>query len=145
MSLVQAAADFLATMGPADPRRELLERVIKNPKPPPIKPEMPTFDRKRREFHQLMPAYLIFVEEIGLWEHYNRSETHDWMMANYSRLFPSLRRCRADEVPSDRLRQSVMISQLLDLAEVRRTEISDRERASVRHINPAYEYQGLAR
>jgi hypothetical protein len=99
---------------------------------PSVPLKMPTIDRKRRDFNQLMPAHLAWVEEIGLMIAYDRSELHDFFMDNYDRLFPPLRRRKADrDVPADELRRHFMISRLLDLCELRRSEISDIERRAV--------------
>ena len=148
MTAIEVINQLISTVDLASQQVELLQRVLtglNSPKREKIKPEMPTFDKRRREFHQLMPAHLLFVEEIGLWEYYNREETHAWMLTNYAELFPSLRRRKADAVPSDQGRRERMIDRLLDLVEVRRSEISNRERASVRHVKPTYKYEGLTR
>ena len=59
------------------------------------------------------------------------------MMEHYDRLFGPLRRPKSEAVPSDFLRKSWMISELLDLAETRRDEYAA-ERAACR-------YQGYRR
>jgi hypothetical protein len=107
---------------------------------------MPTIDRKRRDFMQLMPAHLAWVEEIGLMIDYDRSELHDFFMQHYDKLFPPLRRSVVDrDVPADRLRRHFIISRLLDLCEMRRAEYSDRTRREVaRRFNAIPESQRFA-
>jgi hypothetical protein len=108
---------------------EFLDRVL-NARPQEKRiPEMPPFTRERESLMQLRPRHLIWVEEIGISETYDRGEMHDYMMENYDRLFGPLRRPKSREVPSDQFRKSVMISTLLDLAESRREEYA-RERSS---------------
>ena len=62
--------------------------------------------------HNLAPQQLelaqrlVWVEEIGVSEHYDRSEMHDYMMEHYDRLFGPLRRPKSKAVlPGPQLHQ----------------------------------------
>jgi hypothetical protein len=124
MTLKDAITQFIAANDPAEPQLVLLERALNAP---PSKdrqrPQMVAFDRKRRSLMHLRPRHLVWVEELGIREHYNRSDMHDFMLENYNTLFGPLRRPKSKEVPSDRFRKSWMIGNLLDLVEARRAEI----------------------
>jgi hypothetical protein len=52
----------------------------------------------------------------------NRRVVEAHFMANYRKLFGSIPRSKAKEVPSDELRKSLLITQLLNLIELRREE-----------------------
>jgi hypothetical protein len=91
--------------------------------------EMPSFDRKRRSLMHLRPRHLLWVEELGIREKYDRSDMHGYMVEHYNALFGPLRRPKANEVPSDELRKSWMVSSLLDLVDDRRADYA-RERAA---------------
>jgi hypothetical protein len=86
---------------------------------------METFNRPRKHFTQLRDRHLRMVEEHGFGPDYNRDDLHDYFLANWNRLFGTLRRSKALEVNSDRLRKGLMISRLLDLIEMRRAEYAD--------------------
>jgi hypothetical protein len=121
MDLVEKLEAFLAS--PA----EYLRNMPRVQRPP---PEMPSFRRKREHFTQLRDRHLVWVEELGFSkEPFDRSYWHDYFMSNWNRLFPLLRRRKVDEVPSDQFRKSWMISELLDLVEMRRNEYAQ-ERAA---------------
>lgn len=107
----------------ADPQL-VLQRIRDGFYPKPPRPTMPPFDRVRRDFMQLMPRHLEWVEEIGIRPDFDRQEMYDWFMANYDRLFGPLRRPKAKAVPSDVLRQGIIVSRLLSLIELRREEIA---------------------
>jgi hypothetical protein len=77
----------------------------------------------------LRPRHLIWVEELGIAESYNRDDQYEYFMKHYNRLFGPLRRPKINEVPSDELRKGIMISLLLNLVEERRAEYAD-ERAA---------------
>ena len=84
---------------------------------------MPAFDwRPRKSLNELRPRHLHMVEEYGIAETYDRDALADHFMANWYRLFGPLRRSKAREVPSDQIRKGLMISRLLDLVEMRRSE-----------------------
>jgi hypothetical protein len=96
---------------------------------PSVPPTMPTVDRKRRDFMQLMPRHLLWVEDAALMIDYDRSTLRDWFLDNYAKLFPPLRWRKADrDVPADELRRYFMVQELMDLIDMRRVEIGDRER-----------------
>jgi len=116
----------MATSDLAEPQIALLERVLNAPpsKDRP-RPQMVAFDRKRRSLMHLRPKHLLWVEELGIRKHYDRSDMHEYMCEHYDALFGPLRRPKRKEVPSDRFRKSWMISTLLDLVEARRAEIEE--------------------
>jgi hypothetical protein len=94
----------------------------KQPKQP---VEMPTFNfGPRQTFTELRPRHLTLVEEYGVADTYNRDELREHFLTNWNRLFGALRKSKAHEVPSDDLRKSFMISDLLDLIELRREEVA---------------------
>jgi hypothetical protein len=92
------------------------------------RPVMETFNWPRQHFMQLRNRHLHMVEEYGIAATYNRHELGKHFLTNWNRLFGTLRRSKALEVPSDRLRKEIMICRLLDLIEMRRSEYAD-ERA----------------
>jgi hypothetical protein len=142
MTLEDALTEFVATHNLAPQQLEWAQRILNSPKPEKRAHPMQTFNfGKRTSLMELRPRHLVWVEEIGITESYDRSEMHDYFMENYSSLFGSLRRRKVDEVPSDRLRKSVMISRLLDMAETRRDEYAA-ERAA---RSPRYKYEGFTR
>jgi hypothetical protein len=109
----------------------VLRRFIRGrstlPRPRPV---MPTFNfGPRKEFTELRPRHLLMVEEYGIAETYNRDELGRYFLTNWNRLFGTLRRSKAMEVPSDQLRKEMMISRLLDLIEMRRAEYADERSA----------------
>jgi len=120
----------MATSDLAEPQIALLERALNAPpsKDRP-RPQMVAFDRERRSLMHLRPRHLVWVEELGIREHYNRSAMHEYMCKHYDALFGPLRRPKRKEVPSDRFRRSWMISNLLDLVEARRAEYADEKAA----------------
>jgi hypothetical protein len=93
---------------------------------------MPTFERRpRKSIMDLRPAHLHMVEEHGFEKHgYDRNTLGDYFLANYDRLFGSIRKSKAREVPSDRFRKERIVHRLLDLIEGRRLEYSN-ERAGL--------------
>jgi hypothetical protein len=104
----------------------VLRRFIRGrshlPRPRPV---MPTFNfGPRKEFTELRPRHLHVVEEYGIAETYNRNELGQYFVTNWNRLFGTLRRSEAMEVPSDLGRKERMISRLLNLIEMRRDEYS---------------------
>ena len=84
--------------------------------------DMPAFGRKRESFMQLRDKHLLWVEELGIRETYNRSHMQDFFVVNYDLYFPPLRGSKAKAVPSDFLRKEIMISMLMDLVDGRRAE-----------------------
>jgi hypothetical protein len=106
MDLIEKLEAFLAS--PA----EYLRNMPKVQRPPPV---MPSFRMKREHFTQLRDRHLVWVEELGSSkEPFDRSHWNDYLMANWNRLFPLLRRRKVDEVPSDKFRKSWMITELLN-------------------------------
>jgi hypothetical protein len=99
---------------------ELLDRVLNAPKVK-IKREMQPFTKKRLSLMQLRPRHLVWVEELGIREHYDRYDMYEWMLMHYNSLFGPLRH-KSREVPMDAFRKSLMVSELLDLVETRRDE-----------------------
>jgi hypothetical protein len=96
------------------------------------RPEMPPFNFGLREsLMELRPRHLLMVEEYGHTEvGYNRDALHDYFLLHWNRLFGTLRRSKAVEVPSDQLRKEVMIARLLDLIEGRQAEYRE-ERSGI--------------
>src|SRR5437879_5214125 len=85
--------------------------------------DMPTFNfGKRTELRELRPRHLHMVEKHGVAPTYNRAALGEYFLLNWNRLFGTLRKSRAMEVPSDALRRELMICRLLDLIEGRRAE-----------------------
>jgi hypothetical protein len=123
-ALKEAIRQRIATSDPADPRLELFERALRAPSER-KHPEMLPFTRKRESLMQLRPRHLVWVEELGIREHYDRAGMHEYMCAHYDALFGPLRRPKSEEVPSDRFRKSWMIGNLLDLVEARRAVIAE--------------------
>jgi len=112
--------------------RRFVQARSKQVKP---RPKMPTFNFGcRKEFTELRPRHLLMVEEYGFGSdsEYNRDELREYFLANWNRLFGTLRKSKAKEVPSDRIRKELMISRLLDLIDMRRAEYAD-ERALYQH------------
>ncbi len=82
---------------------------------------------------ELRPRHLLFVEELGVAENFDRDAVREWMLANYNFLFGAIRYRKADEVPSDSLRKLIMITRLLNMVETRRDEYAA-ERALQKRI-----------
>jgi hypothetical protein len=101
------------------------------------RPKMHTFNMPRESLMTLRDRHLHMVEEYGFGPDYNRDELRTYFLANWNRLFGTLRKSKALEVESDRLRKDLMIEQLLELIEMRRAEYAD-ERAKYppRKIQP---------
>jgi hypothetical protein len=86
------------------------------------RPKMPAFHSPRTHLMQLNNRHLDVIRDYGCEETYDRRKVEAYFMANYNKLFGSIRRSKGKEVPSDELRKSLLISQLLDLIELRREE-----------------------
>jgi hypothetical protein len=115
MTLDHAITQLIATTDLASHQVELLQRILNAPKRERRHHQMQTFNfGPRRSLCELRPAHLVWVEEIGIAESYDRSVMHDYMTENYDRLFGPLRRPKSKAVASDFLRKSWMISNLLD-------------------------------
>jgi hypothetical protein len=71
---------------------------------------------------QLRNRHLDVIRDYGCEDTYDRREVEAYFMANYNKLFGPLRRSKAKEIPSDELRKSLLITQLLNLIELRREE-----------------------
>jgi hypothetical protein len=92
------------------------------------RPKMPTFNfGGRKEFTELRPRHLLMVEEHGFGPdtEYNRDELRAYFLENWNRLFGTLRKSKAKEVPSDQIRKEIMVTRLLELIEMRRAEYAD--------------------
>jgi hypothetical protein len=100
---------------------------------PKQRPTMPTFNfGPRTSLTELRPRHLLFVEEIGIAEHYDRDALRDHFLTNYRRMFGTIRKSKALEVPSDRLRKEMIVEQLLELIEMRRSEYAEERAAAYR-------------
>jgi hypothetical protein len=86
------------------------------------RPQMPAFGRGRESLTQLRDRHLLMVEEHGIAKHYDSNGLYAYFLTNWNRLFGSIRKSRALEVPSDHLRKEIMAAQLLNLIEMRRAE-----------------------
>jgi hypothetical protein len=80
---------------------------------------------RRASLMQLRPRHLEKVDRIAKRPHFDRADMHDFLLENYDRLFGVLRRTKREAVPSDKLRQSLMISALLDRVQMRRDELEE--------------------
>jgi hypothetical protein len=112
--------DIARQDGGDESRAIVLGRFIRSrshlPRPRPV---MPTFNfGPRKELTELRPRHLLMIEEYGIAETYNRDELGRYLLGNWNRLFGTLRRSKAMEVPSDQFRKELMISRLLDLIEM---------------------------
>jgi hypothetical protein len=87
------------------------------------RPKMPPYNSPRESLMQLRDRHLGWIDDLGHREKYNRSNMHSYMMEHYDSMFGPLRRPKRNAVPSDELRKSFMVSDLLDLVETRREEI----------------------
>ena len=80
------------------------------------RPKMHTFNFGRRtHFMELRPRHLLMVEEYGFGPDYDRAELRTYFLANWNRLFGTIRKSKAHEVPSDQLRKELMVEQVLEL------------------------------
>jgi hypothetical protein len=89
---------------------------------PKKRPKMPPFNSPRESLMQLRNRHLDVIRDYGCEDTYDRREVEAYFMANYNKLFGPLRRSKAKEIPSDELRKSLLITQLLNLIELRREE-----------------------
>jgi hypothetical protein len=98
--------------------------------------EMPPFNNgPRTSLMEVRPRMLLMVEEHGHTEvGYDRTALGDHFMTHWHRLFGSLRKNKASEVESDKLRKEVMISRLLNLIETRQAEYAE-ERAGLKRTS----------
>ena len=126
---LKAAVEIAKTICTHPRQIELLDRVLNARKPDRKHHPMQTFTKKRMSLMQLRPRHLLWVEELGIREHYDRYEMHDYMVEHYNSLFGPLRRPKSREVPSDAFRKSLMVSELLDLVETRRDEYASERSA----------------
>jgi hypothetical protein len=85
--------------------------------------KMPPYNSPREHFMQLRNKHLEWIDDLGHREKYDRADLHDYMMAHYDSMFGPLRRPKRNAVPSDELRKSFIVSDLLDLVDTRREEI----------------------
>jgi hypothetical protein len=93
---------------------------------------METIGWPREHFTQFRDRHLLMVEEYGFRPDYNRDELQKYFLTSWNRLFGTLRKSKALEVPSDQFRKEIMVERLLRLIEMRRAEYAD-ERASFQH------------
>ena len=91
-------------------------------KEPKKRPKMPPFNSPRTHLMQLNNKHLDMIRDYGAADTFDRGEVGAYFISNYRKLFGSIRRSKAKEVPSDRLRESFLVSQLLDLIDLRREE-----------------------
>jgi hypothetical protein len=91
---------------------------------------MPAFDwGPRKTLTELRPRHLHMMGEYGFRRDYDRDVMGDFL-ANWSRLFGALRKSKALEVPSDKLRKELMVAHLLALIEDRIAEYGEERSAS---------------
>jgi hypothetical protein len=135
MSLIEYV-DALIAAPSSESRLEIMARRKAEPRQ---YETMPTFERgPRKSIMDLRPAHLHMVEEHGFEKHgYDRNALGDYFMANYDKLFGSIRKSKAREVPNDRFRKERIVHRLLDLIEGRRQEYKN-ERAGL----PRYHHIG---
>ena len=88
---------------------------------PKKRPKMPAFHTPRTHLMQLNNRHLDVIRDYGCEDIYDRREVETYFMANYNKLFGSIR-SKAKEVPSDEIRRSLLVTQLLNLIELRREE-----------------------
>jgi hypothetical protein len=89
---------------------------------PKKRPKMPAFHTPRQSLMQLNNRHLDVIRDYGCEDTYDRGEVEKYFLANYRKLFGSIRRSKAKEVPSDELRKSLLITQLMNLIDLRREE-----------------------
>jgi hypothetical protein len=89
-----------------------------------ISTKIPPRTKKRTSLMQLRPRHIEKVDRIARRTNFNRGIMHEFLLENYDRLFGALRP-KAKQVPSDELRKSLMILNLLDLVQARRDEIEE--------------------
>jgi hypothetical protein len=105
---------------------------------PPVaraRPVMPPYDKVRREFTQLMPRHLDWVEKLATRPSrgegspgrpdYDRSAMHQHFCDHWNSFFGPLRGSKIKDVPSDEFRRWWMINNLLDLVDERRRQIEE--------------------
>ena len=133
LEIVWQQLDDCRSRGDDDAARMALRRFArarsKQVKPRPV---METFNMPRKHFMQLRDRHLHMVEEHGFGPTYNCRELGEFFLTNWNRLFGTLRKSKALEVESDRLRKSLMVGRSLDLLEMRRAEYAE-ERAAYQH------------
>jgi hypothetical protein len=86
------------------------------------RPKMPPFNSPRTHLIQLNNKHLDVIRDYGAADTFDRGEVGAYFITNYRKLFGSIRRSKAKEVPSDEFRRSLLVSQLLNLIELRREE-----------------------
>ena len=86
---------------------------------------IPPRNAKRASLMALRHSHLEKVDHIARRANFDRAIMHEFLLENYDRLFGPLRWPKAKQVPSDELRKSLMILNLLDLVQARRDEIED--------------------
>ena len=90
------------------------------------RPKMQTFNfGGRKHLMELRPRHLLMVEEYGFGPDYDRAELRTYFLTNWNRLFGTIRKSKALEVPSDQLRKELMVEQVLELIEMRRAEYAE--------------------
>jgi len=94
--------------------------------------EMPPFNNGPREsLMELRPRHLLMVDQYGHTEvGYDREALSEYFFVHWNRLFGTIRKTKASEVESDKLRKRVMIAQLISLIEGRQAEYRE-ERSGI--------------
>jgi hypothetical protein len=133
LEIVWQQLDDCRSRGDDEAARMALRRFArarsKQVKPRPV---METSNMPRKHFMQLRDRHLHMVEEHGFGPTYNRRELGEFLPYELESAVGTLRKSKALEVESDRLRKSLMVGRLLDLIEMRRAEYAD-ERAAYQH------------
>jgi hypothetical protein len=133
LEIVWQQLDDCRSRGDDEAARMALRRFArarsKQVKPRPV---METSNMPRKHFMQLRDRHLHMVEEHGFGPTYNRRELGEFLPYELESAVGTLRKRKALEVESDRLRKSLMVGRLLDLIEMRRAEYAD-ERAAYQH------------
>jgi hypothetical protein len=85
---------------------------------------MPSPGKKRASLCELRPRHIAVIHNIAGSSHYHRGNQEDHLIEKYDCLFGPLRP-KHKQVPSDAIRKSFMISNMLDLVERRRAELAE--------------------
>jgi hypothetical protein len=101
---------------------------------------METVNWPREHFMQLRDRHIHMVEEHGFGPDYDRRELGNYFLVNWNRLFGTLRKSKALEVPSDQLRKGLMIARLLELIEMRRAEYAEERASYGHHTNTSFAF-----
>jgi hypothetical protein len=77
---------------------------------------------RRESVMELRPRHLDMVERLARRRHYERDSDYDFILDRWNSIFGPLRNGKPD-VPSDKLRKSIMLTRLLDTVDERRAEL----------------------